>query len=146
MKKSSIIYFCFVSILSGCSHAAVEKHEISDLKISLDIKKCLLKVDGKILNLEMQPKCYFVKDSSTGTVGIKYYSDINSHVLLIVGDPAPKDPDYPLTLTRSDCGNKLQALIVRNKTALLSAKVFSNTLTCAGIGVDEKEYYILSHP
>ncbi|HEB94167.1 MAG TPA: hypothetical protein ENI94_12030 [Gammaproteobacteria bacterium] len=146
-KKLGIIYFGFICILlSGCSHAAIEKYEISDLKISLDTEKCSLKVDGRALNIEMQSKCYFVKDSGTGIVGVKYYSDIESHVLLIVGNSVSKDPDYPLTLTRNDCGSKLRALVIKNKTAMLSVKIFSNTLTCAGIGVDEKEYYILSHP
>ncbi len=146
VKKLNIACFGIMYILSGCSHASVEKHEIEGIKLSLDSEKCSLNVDGKTFNIEMKPKCYFVKRSGAEFVGVKYYDDINSHELLIVGTSAPKDPEYPLTLTRTDCGSQLQALIINNKTAKLSSKTFSNTLTCAGVGVDEKEYYILSHP
>ena len=146
MKRINIFCFGFICILSGCSHASVEENEIAGVKISLDSEKCSLKLDDKTLNIEMQPKCYFVKNSATESIGIKYYDDIKSHVLLIVGTSVPKDPDYPLTLIRSDCGSQLQALIIKNGKAQLSSKTFSNTLTCAGVGVDEKEYYILSHP
>ena len=146
MKKLNIVVFGFIYILSGYSHASVEESKIGGLNILLDNEKCSLVIDGKVLNVGIKPKCYFVKHSVTGSIRVKYYNDIKSYVLLIVGTSAPKDPDYPLTLVRSDCGRQMQALIIKNKMASLSSRVFSGSLTCAGVGVDEKEYYILSHP
>ena len=133
------------TLLCGCSAVSAEQYEIDGVRISLDSAKCLLKVNDKPLSVEMKPKCFVVKHNGS-EAGVKYYDDIKSHVLLIVGASAPKDAEYPLTLERSDCGTQLRALIIRNGTALLSSKTFSNGLTCAGVGADQKEYYILSHP
>lgn len=145
MAKHSLFFLSMVLVLSGCAHASQEKSlMVAGVKVSLNSESCSLSIDNEILNIEMKPRCYFVAGDSGKDVGVKYYDDIGAHVLLIVGTPAPKDPDYPLTLKRDDCGEQLQALIIKKTTSLLS-KVSSNTLVCAGIGVDEKVYYILSH-
>lgn len=146
VNKLSIFYVSVIFFLNGCAHASTEEKMIAGKQISLDSEKCVLIIDNKILNIEMKPRCYFVKHSSSGKVGVKYYDDIDAHVLLIVGTSAPKDPEYPLTLKRDDCGEQVQALIIKKDKALLSSEIFSNVLTCAGVGVDEKGYYILSHP
>jgi hypothetical protein len=62
-----------------------------------------------------------------------------------VGDTLPKNTEYPLTLHRDDCGATLKALIISETGTKLSDKTFTNTVTCAGVGADEKELYILSH-
>lgn len=132
--------------LSGCaSTSLLEKVEIEGFEISLDKQKCLLAVDNKSLKIQMTSMCHFVKNSNTSTIRVKYYDDIDSHVLLIVGTSSPKNPEYPLTIKRNDCGSQLQALIIKKTGSSLSSKILSNTLTCAGIGVDEKDFYILSH-
>lgn len=145
MAKLALFFLSIILILSGCAHASQEiAVMVAGKKISLDSDNCLLNIDGKTLSLEMKPRCYFVVGDSGKEVGIKYYDDIDAHVLLIVGTSAPKDPDYPLTLKRGDCGEQLQAVITKKTTSVLS-KVSSNTLICAGVGADEKMYYILSH-
>ncbi len=146
VNKLKIFYVSVILFLNGCAHASLEEEVIAGKKISLDSEKCLLNVDNKILNIEMKPRCYFVKHSSSGKIGVKYYDDIDAYVLLIVGTSASKDPEYPLTLKRDDCGEQVQALIIKKDTALLSFKIFSNIIACAGVGADEKGYYILSHP
>lgn len=94
---------------------------------------------------EIKPDCFFVKNSASGKIDIKFYNDIGATVLLVVGTISPKDKEYPLTLKRNDCGTQIQALILKKGKPTLS-KVFSNTLVCAGVGTDEKMFYILSHP
>lgn len=144
MPKLSRLVVLYM-LLCGCSAVSAEQYEVDGVRISLDSAKCLLKVNDKTLSVEMKPSCYVVKHNG-GEAGVKYYDDIKSHVLLIVGTSAPKNPEYPLTLKRNDCGSQLRALIIKNGTALLSSKTFSDGLTCAGVGADQKEYYILSHP
>jgi hypothetical protein len=146
VNKLSILLFSLIFVLNGCAHASQQKEiEVSGIKITLNSENCLLNINGKTLKIEMKPRCYFAIGDSGKDVGVKYYDDIGAHVLLIIGTSAPKDPDYPLTLKRNDCGEQLQALIIKKTTPLLS-KVSSNTLVCAGVGADEKVYYILSHP
>jgi len=146
VNKLIIFNFVVMLFLSGCaSTSLLEKVEIEGFEISLDKQKCLLAVDNKSLKIQMTSMCHFVKNSNTSTIRVKYYDDIDSHVLLIVGTSSPKNPEYPLTIKRNDCGSQLQALIIKKTGSSLSSKILSNTLTCAGIGVDEKDFYILSH-
>lgn len=135
------LFFC-----SGCIQAAPKEEIIADINISLDEKKCIIKIDNKTFIIEMKPNCYFVKHSNTGDTRVKYYKDIDAHVVLVSGSSAVKDPKYPLTLKRNDCGTQIQALIIKKGIPQLSSKIFSHTRICAGLGADEKEYYILSHP
>ena len=151
MKLFTNIYlvFLFSSLFNGCgepSSSSVEKTEAGGVDISLNNKNCSLSVGNKkVGDVAMTPACYFVKGSASGKVDIKYYKDIDTHVLLLVGTISPKDKDYPLTLKRDDCGTQIQALLIKGNEATLS-KVSSNTLLCAGVGTDEKMFYILSHP
>lgn len=146
MVRLTLYSLVTASLLSACVHAAQEKAvTVAGKQIFLDSESCTLKIDNEVLNIGMKPRCYFAIGDSGKDVGIKYYDDIGAHVLLIVGTSAPKNPDYPLTLKRNDCGEQLQALIIKGKTSRLS-KVASDTLICAGVGADEKTYYILSHP
>ncbi len=147
VKKLNIFFLSVMFFLSGCAHASLEEGVIAGKKLSLDSEKCMLTIDNITFNLEMKPRCYFVKQSypvRSEKVGFKYYDDIDTYVILIVGTSAAKDPEYPLTLKRDDCGEQMQALIIKKGTALLSSKRFSGGLTCAGLGADEKKYWILS--
>lgn len=136
----------FLILLSSCAVAgSIESFMLNDRKINLNNAKCQVEFKGVQIDLAMKGDCYFIKRSNS--VHAQYYKDINAHVMLIVGDPLPKDPNYPLTLKRSDCGATIKALVISDseKGMYLSDKSFSNTITCAGVGADEKEYYILSH-
>jgi hypothetical protein len=131
-------------LLSSCALAGkFESLELERQKITLRQSECRIELGVAQIPLEMDGDCHFIKRS--GIIHTKYYKDINAHVVLIVGDPLPKDPNYPLTVSRSDCGSTIKALIVNETSIYLSDKSFSETVTCAGVGVDEKEYYMLSH-
>ncbi len=142
-----VILFSF--FFNGCgesSSSSTENTKAGVVDVSLNNENCSLSVDNKeVGNIDMKPACYFVKGSASGKIDIKYYKDIDTYVLLFVGTISPKDKDYPLTLKREDCGTQIQALLIKGSEATLS-KVSSNTLICAGVGTDEKMFYILSHP
>jgi len=146
---NTYLIILFSLFLNGCgesSSGSIENTKVGGVEVSLNNKNCSLSVDNKKAgNIDMTPACYFVKGSASGKTDIKYYKDIDTHVLLLVGTISPKDKDYPLTLKREDCGTQIQALLIKGGKATLS-KVSSNTLICAGVGTDEKMFYILSHP
>lgn len=73
MTKLALFLMCILSILSGCAHGS---HEITvavaGKKISLDSEKCLLNVDNKTLNIEMKPRCYFIRGDTGKEAGINH--------------------------------------------------------------------------
>jgi len=136
----------FLIFISGCSFA--EKYESLDLEgkmVSLNTSKCYVNYDSKDIHFGSVGNCFFVKENNSEKIRMKYYKDIDSYVFLIVGDMLSKDPEYPLTMQREDCGSTVKALIINKKEAIVSINKFTNTVTCAGIGSDEKEFYFLSH-
>lgn len=142
-----LIILCSL-FFNGCGESSsnsLESIEVNGANVSLNNKNCSLTINKKELGkTNMKPACYFVRNSASGEIDMKYYKDIDTHVLLVVGTISPKDKEYPLTLKRDDCGTQIQALLIKGKEAILS-KVSSNTLICAGVGTDEKMFYILSH-
>lgn len=146
--KLKIIFPSLFLLLNACAGASdsIDKVTIDGVNLSLNNKSCVLMIGNEKLSIkEMKPNCFFVKNSASGKTDSKYYDDIGANVLLVVGTISPKDKEYPLTLKRNDCGTQIQALILKKGKPTLS-KVSSNTLICAGVGTDEKMFYILSHP
>lgn len=144
MKKLGIL--CLIFGLSGCATASpVENIEVDGLSISLNLNSCITTIGENNLAFKMEPICHFVKNTNADSVRVKYYKDIDSYVILVVGKTLPPDSEYPLTVNRNDCGSQVKALIIKNGNPAISAKSFTDTVTCAGVGVDGKDYYILSH-
>lgn len=142
----NIIFFLTLALLSGCASAGkYETLKIQSKTILLNQSECKIELKDTQLQLNISGDCHFIKNSNSDSIRTKYYEDINAHVTLIVGDPLPKDPNYPLTMERTDCGSTIKALIVKSNSVYISDKSFSDTVTCAGIGSDEKEYYMLAH-
>ncbi len=143
--KRLLILSILISI-SGCSKASTyETLEVNGQEIKLDVETCQIHYESQITKIDINKKCYFIKENNTDIVRVKHYADIASYVALIVGDSLPKNPEYPFTMSREDCGSTLKALIIGKDTISLSKKRLTETITCAGMGSDEKEFYILSH-
>ena len=142
----NIYLICFLLVMSGCSQAQTyETLEVAGHVLKLDTKSCQLDFGTKIMNLDMGEKCHFIKEGNTEDVIVKYYSDKELHVVLIVGDSVIENPEYPVTMNRDDCGSIINALLVNKNNIRISSKTLNDTVTCASVGVDEKEYYMLSH-
>lgn len=138
-----VVYFL---CLSGCALAGkTENFTLADKSISLNTKNCYVTMNDQITHIEMNGNCLFVKENNSDTIRTEYFEKLNAHVALIIGGNPTQDPDYPYTLTRTDCGNSLTAIIIKTDLIETSDKVFDNIITCAGIGTDEKEFVILSH-
>lgn len=144
IKIKLMISTCLIT-LSTAACANTEAVTIKDSIISLDTEKCSIKFNGKETNLGLNRNCFFIKKSNSEEIRIEYYKDIFSYVLLVVGTSVKNSPDFPLIQSREDCGSQLQAIRISNIGNISLSKVMSNTITCAGIGVDEKEFWILAH-
>jgi hypothetical protein len=145
MKLPKIVLGLVCWVVTGCSFATSESFEVNNITITLSNLDCVVRVSGQKLLPALGPKCHFIKDGASGKVKSKYYADIQSHVVLLLGNSVSNEAVFPLSKTRNDCGSKLQALIISNRVQF-SSKTLSDTFTCAGVGVDEKEFYMLSHP
>jgi hypothetical protein len=144
-KHKLCSYGLFV-MLSTSACASTETAAVNEASIELDVQRCVVATKNNIkLNLSMKPLCGFMKLSNSDKVMVKYYNDIKSHVIVVVGTSATNIPDFPITATRKDCGSQLQAVIISDKKLSVSTKILSDMITCAGTGVDEKVYWMLSH-
>ncbi|WP_207787856.1 hypothetical protein [Candidatus Thiosymbion oneisti] len=132
-------------MLSTCACADTEAIRIKNKTILLNTENCSIEVNGKKSNLALNRNCFFIKKSNSEEIRIEYYKDILSYVLLVVGTSVGNMPDFPLTQSRKDCGSQLQAIKISNIGNISLSRVISDTITCAGIGVDEKEFWILAH-
>ena len=133
-------------IFSTSACASDEKINIGKEQVSLNLEQCVIKLSSsKIMQLEMKPSCYFIKESNAGRIRKEYFEDIKSNVLVVVGTSVKGNKDFPLTQTRYDCGSELQAIIFPDKGEPKLSKVISDTISCAGTGIDKKEYWIISH-
>ncbi|MFT6388719.1 MAG: hypothetical protein ACJAUP_002102 [Cellvibrionaceae bacterium] len=93
----------------------------------------------------MKANCFFAKKHRNSDQVQNYYHDMQSHVVTIVGGAINQTPIYPLVKKRSYCSNSTQAIIIKDNVAKLSSRI-TEGFSCAGIGSDEKEYRIFSHP
>ncbi len=132
-----------ISFNTACT--ANETVRVNSLDISLSSKSCSLSINSKITYLDINNTCYFVKKSDSGDIRVEYYDDIKSYVVVIVGNLVRNNPDFPLTSIRKDCGSELQAIIISRAGSLKISAISSGAITCAGIGIDEKEYWLLAH-
>ncbi|WDE10016.1 hypothetical protein [Thalassomonas haliotis] len=147
MMYKLLISFVLASVSAfGC--ASTEQHEtleIMDMKILLNTSQCTINSGSQNLSTGTEANCFFIKENNSSKIRTKYYKDIDSHVALIVGNSLPKNREYPLTMQRDDCGSTIKALIINKNGVKITEKEFTKTVTCAGVGSDEKEFYILSH-
>jgi hypothetical protein len=132
-------------IISTSACAASEKVLVNNSQIILNVKTCTVNFNENESKLLLENDCYFVRNSNSNSIRAEYYSDIKSHVLLIVGSTVKNDPSFPITETRNDCGSQLQGLIISDIETMRLSKVMPSSITCAGIGVDEKDYWIIGH-
>ena len=147
MKQFIYVSITFISFFSLFACASpIETIPINEKQLILETKTCKITLDKQSLFLGMKPNCLFIKENNESTkIKSYYYKDIQSHVFIVVGGTHQSDPDRPFTHTRTDCGNQTQAIIIKNNIAILSPRI-SEGLSCAGLGSDEKEFHILSHP
>jgi len=146
MHRLLVSVLLVFSSASGCASVEMrETLEVQGMNILLNTRECSVKLEAQELSIGTGASCFFIKENNTNKVRTKYYKDIDSYVALIVGDTLPKNPEYPLTMQRNDCGSTVKALIISKDGISMAKKKFTNTVTCAGVGSDEKEFYILSH-
>jgi len=146
MRRKFIIFTLILISLSSFACANDEMVFVNNKTIVLNKDKCTLSINDSIeKKLDLTPKCIFVKENNLKKIEIKFINDINSYVLIIIGRSVKNHPDFPFTKTRNDCGSQLQAIIIPKKGALRLSKVITDSITCAAIGVDEKEFWIISH-
>jgi len=146
-KQIIIFFICSLGgIVSACANAEFERAKIDGHDIYLNINKCEYSIDGGDLKkFNLSEKCYFIRNNITKDIAYSFEKDIRSNVILIVGESVTNNPDFPLTKIRKDCGSQLQALILPKEGKPKLSKVIKETITCAGIGVDKKEFWIISH-
>lgn len=142
MKK--IVLLLFFS-LSACA-IAVEKGAVDNTKLILDTKNCVVTFGADNLELDIKPNCLFVKHSQSNEIRSQYYKDIDSHVVLVLGGVHHVDSRRPVTQIRKDCGISIRAVLIKDKKATLSSEKFDDFQACAGTGMDEKVFHMLSHP
>lgn len=144
--KINKIFLAFLFLTSATACAENEEVTVNGARISLNTEKCTITTaNNNETRLALEPNCFFVKKSGTEQIRVEHYADIASRVLLVVGSSVKNHPDFPITQSRNDCGNQLQAIKISDKGNVKTAKLISDTITCAGTGVDEKEYWMLAH-
>ncbi len=141
--KLKLSMFLVMLSTSACANNA--EITVNNNAITLNSEKCSIKINNEESNLMLKSNCFFIKKSNSKEIRVEYYEDILSYVLLVVGTSVKNNPDFPLTQSRKDCGSQLQAIKISNTGVITMSKIMSDTITCAGIGVDEKEFWILAH-
>lgn len=133
-----------ICALLSNSHAmaVTESVSVNDISLALDNQQCsVTSLRQPVHFLEIRPQCYFVRVEQTQKIHIEQ-TGRQRHVLLVVGSPVRNRPQFPITMTRHDCGNQLKAVIIDDSRISVSKNTLTNKLFCAGLGVD-KEYFQL---
>lgn len=144
-KLLILVVLTCVSALGCASTTKHETLEIMGMNILLNTSLCTINSGSQYLSTGTGANCFFIKENNSSTIRTQYYKDIDAYVALIVGNSLPKSSEYPLTMQRDDCGSTIKALIINKNGVKITEKKFTKTVTCAGVGSDEKEFYILSH-
>jgi hypothetical protein len=143
ITNAIVITFFFLISTSAC--ATSEEIIVNNNLIKLNTKDCSFVYKNKKTKLLLKNECFFVKNSNTEDARIEYYDDIKSYVIVVVGETVNNHPDFPLTQIRKDCGSQLQAIIISKNSSVTTSKLVAGSITCAGLGIDEKEFWILAH-
>ncbi len=93
------------------------------------------------LSLSPKPPCHFAMSSEGEVQHFTYSNHDDATVVIVIGTPPEEDPAEPLTL-RDDCGLESQGIILRPAAVSLSERVARGSIKCAGVGVDEKEFWL----
>ncbi len=145
MSKRNFLIVPFVLGISSISACSAEEVEIQNKMLVLDQKQCLVRYKNKEAPLELDGQCHFVKAPNSKSIHKQFYNDLNAHVIVVVGANVKNNPDFPITRQRSDCGNRVQAVIVSGEGRITLSKPVASSVTCAGVGMDEKEFWMLAH-
>ena len=142
-------FFFFIALITGCVHATSvdslqEKISVGNTEILLNNKTCKITVNGQVSKIKMEPTCYFAKKSNQNEATVEYFEDIDSHVVVVVEKTGVKSSKFSYSLERDDCSYKSRALIIKDGVITISSGVFDG-FSCAGKGLDQKDYWILSH-
>ena len=123
--------------------ASSESVSVNDVSLALDNQLCrITSLRQPVRFLEIRPQCYFVRDEQTQKIHIEQTGK-QRHVILVVGSPVKNVPQFPITMTRRDCGNQLRAVIIQGDSISVSKNTLTNKLFCAGLGVDSEYYRLL---
>lgn len=129
---------------SSCmSQATVQKTSV----IEVNSDKCQVTIQNQRASLNLTPPCVAVKlNKHQPQIRTEYYDDVKKRVLLVVGNTTKIHEDFPLTKSRQDCGDEVQAVLVDEHNLVSVSDVSKGSVICAGLDVDEKLFWTLSHP
>jgi len=146
------------SPLSTRAAESPESGQVVGYSLSLFVRDglCIARFEGLQhrgeLTLAPTPPCFFVrKHSNSNAIKSHFYKDKfdkgedHIHVVVVTGTVLPRNPDDPITplSKRNDCGSQTQALLLRKEGVLVSKRVAGGA--CAGLGLDEKEFWMFAH-
>jgi len=132
--------------LNGRSPPHSNEHTVADgltLTLEVDKGRCRLAYDeaGAVRHvpLDLPPPCRFKREGAE--VRTEKYTSTGRvvTVLIVIGGVA--EPDFLVPTIRTDCGNRLQGVLISNGTPVPTSWVDSG-VACVGTGMDEKVYQI----
>lgn len=142
---------------SGCSAQVTGSEspglQLGDAKVELaqSVDTCTLEItqDGKTLAFDtaLKAPCHFAVNSSGKLLTYKYSEQQLDAVALIVGNPITSETRSEWGLDKElFCGEKLQAVFLKDGTISLSPSTSEGGVTCPSEGVDEKVFYQFAYP
>lgn len=99
----------------------------------------------RFISLLLKPPCHFVLDWQRNIKAIPYEDLGPATVVIIVGTPiSDNDPAHANLRIRDDCGAQIQGIVIR-QNGVSALKQVHDAVRCANNGVDEKEFWFVSH-
>ena len=101
------------------------------------------KLTGK---LKITPPCYFLRRD--GELLSYAYKDIKAQgVLIVVGKIANAETKKIFGASEEDvCGEDAQGIVFKKTEIIIPEEIFEGGLICKDFGIDEKNFWDLSHP
>lgn len=155
--RLKIIISVFSCMLAISCHSHTEPEDMSYrlgenfILITTDEKHCYLTIKSndktEIKTTELSPPCALAIKDDGDLLTYSYQSKSVDAVAIIVGNPIPSDIRKDLKIDGDVfCGEKKQAVLLKNTIVSLSDWASEGGVSCPSIGIDEKVFYGFAHP
>ncbi len=140
-----------VVFLTSCSLSAQDKSDqfmLADNSIDISnlYKQCVINIEGVSYSLNLIPPCFVLRGSGSGLQAYEYKDIGVEKIFVIVGNKITNDmqKEWGIGASRM-CGSKVQGVMIKGNSILISEKTLSGGVICEGQSIDEKVFWYLSH-